>query len=406
MLKAYRYRIYPNNSQKEMFEKHFGCVRFVYNYGLQRKIEHYTGTGKSLSCFDLNNELVNKLKKEYVWLKEVNSQSLQRANANLDNAFTSFFHKGGKFPKFKSKKNKKSFQCPQLNKVDFERQKLSIIKIPNIKIDIDRTFEGNIKAVTISKTNTDKYYASILVDDGKELPEKVTAEKDKSVGIDLGIKDFAILSTGEKISNPKHYKKSEKGIKRAHKNLSRKKKGSNNWKKAKKKLALKYEKVTNQRRDFLHKLSTRLIRENQAVCLEDLNVSGMMKNHKLAGSIGTSGWYEFRRQLEYKSNWYGKEVRVIGRFEPSSKICSICGKVNHNLELKDREWVCSNCQTVLDRDVNAARNILNFAFTDRILGESTVGDTGIKACGDCISPKNRKVKRQRSKKQEVKLKEV
>jgi putative transposase len=361
MIKATKYRIYPTKKQRDQFAQHFGCARFVYNWGLERKIESYQKTGKSPSCFDLIKEMVAVLKVENMWLTEVNSQSLQMALRNLDNAFTSFFKKRGKFPKFKSKKSRQSFQCPQSVTVDFTKKKLNIPKIKGIKVKVDREFVGKIKTTTISRTPTGKYFASILVDDGLDLPEKNSPKKNDSVGVDLGIKDFAVLSTGEKIANPKNLIKDEKKLAKKSRQLSKKKKGSANRRKARVKLALLHEKVANKRKDFLHKLSKRLISENQAVCLEDLAVANMLKNHRLARHISDTGWGMFRSFCEYKADWYGKTTLVIGRFCPSSKLCDKCGTVNKDLKLKDRVWTCS-CGTTHDRDILAARNILNFAF--------------------------------------------
>lgn len=355
MIKAYSYRIYPNQKQIEMFVNHFGCVRYVYNYGLGRKIEEYEKTGKSPSCFDLMKE-VTKLKKDLPWLSKVNSQSLQVSLRNLDNAYTKFFkeHKG--FPNFKNKNSQQSFSCPQLVKLN--EKYLSIPKIKDIKCIVSRKFEGKIKTTTIKKTTTGKYFVSILVDNGKKLPKKLKIKK--SIGIDLGIKSFATISTGEKVNNPRHLNKSLGRLKVLQRRLSKKQKGSKNRDKAKYKVALIHEKITNQRKDFLNKLSTRLVSENQAICLEDLNVAGMIRNHCLARHIQDCGWGEFVRQLEYKSEWSGKHIFKIGRFQPSSKICS-CGAINHDLKLSDRVWTCKVCGLTHDRDILASQNILKFS---------------------------------------------
>jgi putative transposase len=338
-----------------MIVNHFGCVRYVYNYGLGRKIEEYEKTGKSPSCFDLMKE-VTKLKKDLPWLSKVNSQSLQVSLRNLDNAYTKFFkeHKG--FPKFKNKNSQQSFSCPQLVKLN--EKYLSIPKIKDIKCIVSRKFEGKIKTTTIKKTNTGKYFVSILVDNGKKLPKKIKIKK--AIGIDLGIKSFATISTGEKIDNPRHLNKSLGRLKVLQRRLSKKQKGSKNRDKAKYKVALIHEKITNQRKDFLNKLSTRLVSENQAICLEDLNVAGMIRNHCLARHIQDCGWGEFVRQLEYKSEWSGKHIFKIGRFQPSSKICS-CGAINHDLKLSDRVWTCKVCGLTHDRDILASQNILKFS---------------------------------------------
>jgi len=362
MLKNYKYRIYPNKEQKELFEKHFGCVRWVYNYGLEKKIKTYKNSKQKISCFELIDELP-KLKKENIWLKEVTGQALQMALRNLDNAFTDFFKQKNAFPKFKNKNSNNSFQLPQ--NVRLQSNLIILPKIKGVKIVIDRTFQDKIKTTTISKTPTGKYFASILVDNSLDLPEK--QKINKAIGIDVGIKTYATLSTGEKIENPKYLKNSLKRLKVLQRRMSKKVKGSKNRNKARLRVALQYEKITNQRQDFLHKLSSKLIAENQGIALEDLNVKGMGKNHKLAQAIHDCAWSEFMRMLEYKASWYGKTVKKIGRFEPSSKICS-CGEINNNLTLADRTWTCKKCNTYHDRDILAAQNILKFSGLGKSVG--------------------------------------
>ena len=369
MIRAYKYRIYPNKEQQVSLSKHFGCTRFIYNWGLNKKNESYQKTGKSPSCFDLIKEL-RSMKSEYEWLKEVNSQSLQMALRNLDNAFQKFFKKQARHPQFKKKFKKQSCQFPQKSSVDFENNSLYLMRFrEGIKCKFHRTFNGKIKTITISMNPSGKYFASIIVETDEELPTKCKPERCNSVGVDLGIKHFAIISNGEKIDNPRHLKKSEIRLAKKQKQLSKKKKGSANRNKARLKVAKTHERISNQRKDFLHKLSKRLIDENQAVCLEDLNVSGMIRNHKLAKCISDVGWRTFRTFLEYKADWYGKHVLTIGRFDPSSKMCDQCGCLNNDLKLSDRHWIC-DCGAHHDRDVLAARNILNFAFCTPGQGES------------------------------------
>jgi len=369
--KAYKYRIYPNKVQQELLEKHFGCVRFCFNRGLDKKIKAYQQDKKRLSCFDLINELAKlKKEKEFEWLNEVNSQSLQMALRNLDNAFTNFFRKQNKFPNFKSKKhNINSFQIPQHLKLS---DKLDIPKIKGIKIIQHRKLEGKIKTATVSKTPTGKYYISILVEQDKKLPKKPKIKENTAIGIDLGIKTFATLSDGRKIDNPKYLKNSLKKLRRQQRWLSRKIKGSNNRKKQVKKVVLIHEKITNQRSDFLHKFSYQITHEKQVntIAIEDLNVKGMVRNHCLAQAISDVSWSEFRRQLEYKTEWYGKNLLVIGRFEASSKTCS-CGQVNQELKLSDREWTCLECGVKHDRDILAANNIKKFALIPQGLRKFT-----------------------------------
>ena len=369
--KTYRYRIYPNRKQQELLEKHFGCARFVYNWGLERKIKAYQENRKRLTFFDLGKELT-KLKKEkdYQWLNEVNAQSLQGALKNLDKAFTDFFRKQNKFPRFKSKKrSRNSFQIPQGLRLD---KKLTIPKISNIRIKIDRSLEGKIKTATISKTSTNKYFISILVEQDKEIPKKLRITEKTTIGIDLGIKTFATISDGRKIENPRYLKKSERKLKKQQRRLSRKIKGSNNRAKQRLKVALLYEKISNQRSDFLHKITYGLTHESQvkSIAIEDLNIKGLLKNHHLAKAISDVAWREFRRQLEYKCDWYGKNLLVIGRFEPSSKMCS-CGYINHDLKLSDREWTCPRCGKKHDRDLLASQNIKRFALIPQGLRKYT-----------------------------------
>ena len=362
VLKAFKYELFPTPDQAAAFEKHFGCSRFIYNWGLENRIKAHS-EGKKTSCLDLAYQLP-ELKKQHPWLAEVNSQSLQMPLRNLDNAFTLFFKHNTQFPKFKSKhRSKPKFQCPQHVKVDFESQTVSLVKIPNIRFALDRTFEGDIKTTTVSKTPTGRYFISILVENNESLPLKPAVDPETTVGIDLGLKDFCVDSDGNKTPNPKYFRKSEQRLKRNQRRLSKKKKGSKSYQQQRLKVARIHERIVNQRKDFLNKLSTELIRENQSICLEDLAVGNMLKNHCLAKSISDAAWTEFKRQLEYKGEWYGRNILTIGRFEPSSKTCSVCGLVKKDLTLADREWVCS-CGAKHDRDVNAAINIKKFALTN------------------------------------------
>jgi putative transposase len=365
MLKAYKYRLYPNESQREFFEKQFGTCRFVYNWALDLKKSTYDTEHKSLSKNDLKVMIPN-LKSQHDWLRETNSQSLQAVVDNLDNGFKKFFRKEAAFPKFKSRKNPvQSFQVPQHYVVDFDHSTIKLPKIHNpIKARLHRHFDGEMKTATVSKTASGKYFISILVDDGKEMPSKVNSGP--SIGIDVGLSHFAILSTGEKIENPRYLKSSLKKLQIEQKKLSHKKKGSNNRIKQKLVVAKLHEKVTNQRNDFQHKLSHRLINENQVICLEDLNISGMVKNHHLAQAISDVAWGSFIEKLKYKAEWYGKTIKQIGRFEPSSKICNVCNHKNIDLKLQDRSWECPSCLTKHDRDINAAINIKNIALNNAV----------------------------------------
>jgi putative transposase len=362
MFKAYHYRIYPNEKQIRHFSQAMGSVRYIYNRGLEEKIRHYEETGKTLSYFDLANGMLINEKKANEWLQEPFSHSLQMSLRNLDNAFTKFFRHEAKFPQFKRKGDNQSIQYPDGIGVDFKSNTIWIPKAGKVKAIFDRTFTGKIKTCTVSKTPTGKFFISILVDDGTDLPAKASIEESTSVGIDLGIKDFAILSDGTKIPNPTFLKQNLDRLKVLQKRASKKQKGSKNRQKANLKVAKLYEQISNQRKDFLQKLSSKLISENQTIILEDLNVSGMLRNHKLAGVISDASWSEFVRMLTYKAEWNGKNIIRIGRFEPSTKLCSCCGFKNDDLTLKDRSWTCPKCGVRHDRDVNAATNIKKFGL--------------------------------------------
>jgi putative transposase len=358
VLKAYKYRISPTKAQSELINKHIGSTRFVYNLALECKQMAYVGNRVNLSCFDLINQLP-ELKKECVWLKEINSQSLQRSIVNLDTAFTKFFKGQANFPNFKKKTARQSFSIPQ--NVIIEGDKLIIPKFKNgINIILHREIKGEIRQATISITSTGKYFASILVDNKKELPNKKVIKEKTAVGIDLGIKDFLVASDGKKFDNPKFLKKSLFRLKFVQRKYSKKK-----GERTKYRLQRLHEIVVNQRKDFLHKTSINIIKNHDTICIEDLNIKGMVKNHKLAQAISDASWGEFVRQLEYKAEWYGKNIIRIGRFEPSSKTCSYCGSINKELTLQDREWACV-CGEVLDRDKNAAINIKNFALKNHL----------------------------------------
>jgi putative transposase len=368
MLKAYKYRIYPNKNQEELITLHFGACRFVYNWALEQKIKTYQQNNKSISRFDLQRILVHEVKPSNEWLKKANSQALLASLVNVESAFTKFFREKSGFPNFKSKKNPvQSYQIPQHYTVDFDRNVIKLPKMGEVEAVLHRRFEGEMKTATISRSSTGKFFISILVDDGEELPEKQEISESSTIGIDVGIKDFAVLSNGEKIENPKYLKNSLQRLKVLQKRVSRKQKGSKNRNKARHHLAKIHEIITSQRTNFQHQLSFRLISENQAIALETLNVKVMQKNHCLAQSISDAGWSSFITKLMYKAEWYGKIVLRIGTFEPSSKICNVCGYYNKELILEVREWECPDCKTKHDRDINAAINIKKFSLQDQNL---------------------------------------
>lgn len=359
MLKTYRYRLYPTDTQKILLNKHIGCCRFIYNLALEVRNMVYAQTKHGISAFELLKQ-VTELKKEHVWLQEVDSQALQQSILNLEKNLTAFFKGKTKFPNFKSKKDTQSFRNPHGKKVKILNGHLIQPRFTEgIKVTVDRPHHGVIKSTTIKLTPTGKYYVYVLCDTGTPAPVKPTIVRENAVGIDLGLTSFIVLSSGEKVDNPRFLKNSLGRLKVLQRRLRNKKKGSANQKKAYKQLRIIHERVTNQRKDFLQKLSTKLIRENQTICLEDLNVPGMVKNPKLGGSISDAGWATFVEMCKYKADWYGKNLLQIPRFEPSTKICSSCGASKQNLTWKDREWMCS-CGISHDRDINAAINIKNY----------------------------------------------
>jgi putative transposase len=365
MLKAYKYRIFPTDEQKQQLACFFGSCRFVYNLGLETKIQAWISAKKNYTCIDLANQMKELKDTEATWLGDCPSQTLQMSLRNLDNAYTMFF-KGGGFPKFKNKYSKQSIQFPQGTKTNFNNSTIFLPKLKLVSVDFHREFKGDVKTVTVSKTTTNKYFVSILVDNQVDMPAKKQVKEKTTVGLDLGIKTLAVLSDGTVFENKKWLRKAKQNLRVQQRSLDRKKKvKGSNYEKQRLVVARLHEHTKNQREDYLHKISTSIIKKYDTVVLEDLNIKGMMANHKLAFAIGEIGWYKFNTMLEYKAEWYGKNIIRIGRFEPSSKCCSGCGTINKELLLKDRVWTCKNCGISHDRDVNASINIKKFGLRNK-----------------------------------------
>ena len=361
---TYKFKLKPTKKQEILLNKHFGSVRFVYNYFLNQRKEEYLNNKKSIT-YNKQSSYLTQLKKENKtkWLMEINSQSLQFSLKCIDTAYQNFFNKRTQFPNFKSRKSRNSFTCPQ-----FVRNEDKLLFIPKFKGGIEmimeRKIKGKIKKATLSKTPTGKYFVSILTE--KEYTPSV--KTNQSVGIDLGIKDFLVLSNGTKIKNHRFLKHYERELKLNQQHLSRKIKGSSRYEKQRIKVAKIHEKITNSRMDLIHKITLNLVNQFDTIYLEDLNIKGMMKNHKLSKSIGDVSWGKFIDVLTYKSEWNDKEIIHIDRFFPSSKTCSKCGWINNSLTLRDRTWTCKECGEIHDRDLNAAINIINEGYRKNISG--------------------------------------
>lgn len=365
MIKAFKYRIYPTCDQRKRIDHSIGMCRLVYNLALEVKIRAYKEHSVKMSSFDLCYQLI-PLKKEFPWIAEVDSQALQAAVKKVDVSFKNFY-RGNGYPRFKSKKKGvQSFQCPNgIRRVDWENNTVTIPKIPNIPAKLSRRFKGKIKTCTVSKTPTGKYYISVLVDNDLCLPVKPLINPETTLGIDVGIKSFVVSSNGLKFEPNRFLKEKLKRLKCLQHRASRKIKGSNNRKKANLCVAILHERISASRLEYIHQVTNALIRDNQteSIVIEDLNVSGLLANHKIAQSMSDISLGKFFEVLKYKCDWYGKNLIKIGRFDPSSKRCSDCGEINNELTLLDREWTCK-CGSIHDRDFNAAKNIKWFGLNN------------------------------------------
>lgn len=353
MLTTTKIRIYPNAKQEEALAKAFGCARWYWNNSLAETQKVYQETGKGLGQFALNKRLP-ALKKEYEWLAETHSQVLQSVSLNMSRAFVNFFERRAKYPNFKSKHGKQSIQYPQGVKI-VEGRKIFLPKLGHVKAVVHREIIGTIKTVTVSRNQAGHYFASVLTKTGVVAPD--VSFDGKMIGIDVGLTHLAVTSDGSKFDNPRHLAKAAKNLKRKQQKLSRKVKGSNARNKARTLVAKAHEHTANARKDWLHKLSRRIVDENQVIAVEDLAVANMMKNHCLAKSIGDAGWGMFTSFLEYKAERAGKGFIKVNRYFPSSKACSCCMHVQSSMPLNIRSWRCDKCGVLHDRDINAAQNI-------------------------------------------------
>ena len=367
MIHAYKYKLKPTIKQRKKLSQTFGSVRFIYNWGLNRKKEAWEKNKEKISYGQLSKELT-ALKKdgEHEWLTNCSSVALQQSLRNLDNAYTRFFKEKKGCPKFKSKKNSNdSAKFISGVHFDFNEMRVDIPRVGKVKFLKNQVFDENqvkIGTLTVSRDKCGDYWCAIVVEDNKPQVEKAEICEETAVGIDLGIKDYAILSDGTKYDNPQFLERELAHLATLQQRFAKTQKGSKRHEKMRVKIAKLHRKIRNKRADYLHKMSTDIVQRFDTICLEDLNITGMVQNHNLARAITSVAWNEFNRQLKYKSDWRGKNVVLIDRFDPSSKKCSVCGYVNNELTLNDRKWTCPQCGEHHDRDVNAAINIRNFGL--------------------------------------------
>lgn len=365
MLKGMKYRLYPTREQEALLAKSFGCARFAYNWAIDARSEAYAQGRKTPSRYDLD-KLMTFEKKANLWLGEVSDWVLKEAISHACSAYERFFTKRAGFPRFKSKRD--SVQSATWRRPTVRgKNHVFVPKVGVLRFREHRPLEGEVKTVCVSRHASDRYYVCFQVDDGRECAPK-PKHAETAVGIDVGIESFCTLSTGKKVPNPRLGKSSQRRIAMLQKKLARQKKGSNRYKETKRKLAREHEKVADGRREFLQTLSSALVNENQVIAVEDLNVKGMLANRNLAAHIADASWAEFFRMLAYKCEWRGVHLISCGRFEPSSKMCSACGKIRKDMPLSVRSWECPGCGCAHDRDVNAAVNILNFAVASTVNG--------------------------------------